>query len=58
MDDIHRSAGERSIILLREDALARGMQELAIVYGWSLLRLKGEQIIASAQFKLLSKPNG
>lgn len=33
-----------SICALREDAIARGMQELAIVYGWSAIRLS-EQIL-------------
>jgi hypothetical protein len=29
---------------LREDALARGMLDLAIVYGWSMLRIMDEVI--------------
>lgn len=29
---------------LRADALARGMQELAIVYGWSLIQARQHEI--------------
>lgn len=32
----------KSIGLLRRDAIERGMQELAITYGWSEIQLKAE----------------
>ena len=56
MDVIVRSAVERSILLLRDDALAHGEHELAQVYSWSLIRFNGERVVES--IKLLSKPNG
>jgi hypothetical protein len=34
----------KSILVLRKDALARGMDDLAIVYGWSAIRLYDENI--------------
>jgi hypothetical protein len=49
---------EQTLIMLRDDAQARGLHELALVYGWSLLRLKGERIVARLELKLLDKPNG
>ncbi len=35
--------------LLRSDAIALGMTDLAVVYGWSLIRLVGEDVIQSLQ---------
>lgn len=32
------------IKMLRDDAIARGMLDLAIVYGWTLIRLNQESI--------------
>ena len=39
MSDVEKSLG-----VLRNDAIARGMLELAITYGWSMLRLGDERI--------------
>ena len=36
----------RALAVLRQDALERGLTELAIVYGWSMMRISNE-IIAS-----------
>jgi len=33
------------ITALRKDAIARGMDELAMAYGWSAIRLGGELIV-------------
>lgn len=34
----------KALTLLRNDALRQGMDSLAIVYGWSLIRLGAELI--------------
>ncbi len=39
----------KSFDLLRKDALERGMDDLAIVYGWSLMRMGQEQLDAYMQ---------
>jgi hypothetical protein len=33
-----------SLTYLRNDALSLGMKDLAIVYGWSVIRLKAQEI--------------
>lgn len=38
----------RAMILLRQDAIERGMDDLAIVYGWSAIRL-GSEILAGGK---------
>jgi hypothetical protein len=35
---------EKSLILLRNDAIERGLAELAITLGWSIIRMRSEQI--------------
>ncbi len=34
----------RILLDLRADALAKGMTELAVTYGWSLLRMQNESL--------------
>ncbi len=34
----------RMLLNLRSDALAKGMTELAVTYGWSILRLQNETL--------------
>ena len=36
---------KRSISILRHDAMARGMDELAIVYGWSEIRISDQILL-------------
>lgn len=35
---------ERSLTLLRQDAIERGFQELAIAYGWSIIELGADRL--------------
>ena len=37
---------EQSLILLSNDALNRGLAELAITLGWSIIRLRAERLKA------------
>lgn len=41
----------RSLLLLRESALNLGLEEAAITYGWSILRLGNAMIDAALQAK-------
>ena len=38
-----------SIMALRADAMSRGMTELALVYGWSAMRLSAERLTESVR---------
>lgn len=40
MDDL-----DKSLTLLRNDAIERGFQELAISLGWSLIRMRAEKLM-------------
>lgn len=40
----------RTLMLLRYDALERGMADLAIVYGWSAMRIGTEMLQTGAKF--------
>ncbi len=44
----------RSLMQLRTDAIERGLNDLAIVYGWTLLRY-GEEIIQRQKKALLNE---
>lgn len=43
-----RVAVQASMIRLRQDALASNMPDLAIVYGWSAIRISGEIVLAAS----------
>ena len=40
------------LLMLRQDALDRGMQELALAYGWSAIRIGMERLlVATNEFR-------
>lgn len=46
---------QAAIVRLRQDAIARGMSELAIAYGWSAIRLGAERIDELAAYRELGQ---
>jgi hypothetical protein len=49
IDELKKSVNV--LLFLREDALARGMKDLAIVYGWSAIKLKCEVLNELVKFE-------
>ena len=45
---------EQALFILRGDAQDRGLHDLALIYGWSLMRINADRVIDS--IKLLGKP--